>query len=278
MTNAEYYALDRWSYSSMKQILDHGIDYAVGLKTGDFEQKLGAAVNLGQLAHNFIMGGEDVFAVSPFDSFRTREAQRWRDEMEEAGKYVISHKQYQDIVPIVEHIEKHPYYDTYLGKNLKHEQEFLNATIYDIPVKGKADAFNAIKEMVDGHAVVTEVEINDLKTTAQFDEFARQSYRKHYDLQAALYLLMAVSAYPELAKKYKENPDEITKYARFNFVVAETVAPFRVKVWTCEPNFIESGMRKLDECLGEIKRFEQREKQKPVYLDTEIGHLGDLSL
>ncbi len=276
MTNADYYALDRWSYSSMKKILDHGIDYAVGAKTKDFEEKFGQAVNLGQLAHNFITGGEDVFAVSPFDSFRTKAARDWRDQQEELGKYVINAQQYNDIVPIVENVEKHPYFEYYLGKELKHEQEFLNATIFGVPVKGKADAFRVVKE--DGKVV--RVEINDLKTTAQFDDFARKAYYNHYDLQAALYSLMAVSAkdFPELNKKYEEAPEEIIKYAQFNFFVVETVAPFRVKVWTCDANFIEGGMKKLDNCLGEILRFEKREDKKPVYLDTEIGHLGDLSL
>ena len=60
-----------------------------------------------------------------------------------------------------------------------------------------------------------------------------------YDLQAALYSLIAKCESKE-----------------FFWVVAETVAPYRVGVATASPEFIDSGFVKLERIVGEIKRFD----------------------
>ena len=46
-----YYSRPEWSYSSMKLILDHGIDYAVAAKRGDLPDLDSKAIDLGQLVH-----------------------------------------------------------------------------------------------------------------------------------------------------------------------------------------------------------------------------------
>ena len=43
----------------MKLILDHSIDYAVAAKRGDLPDLDSKAIDLGQLVHMLVLGGED---------------------------------------------------------------------------------------------------------------------------------------------------------------------------------------------------------------------------
>ena len=70
-----YHDRPEWSYSQMKVIIDRGIDYAVAVKRKQINQKFGKAVDLGELAHMFILGGD----ASEF------EASRWQDDYRQAN-------------------------------------------------------------------------------------------------------------------------------------------------------------------------------------------------
>ena len=63
----------------MKLILDHSIDYAVAAKRGDLPDLDSKAIDLGQLVHMLALGGEDQFAISPFENFYSKESKMWRD-------------------------------------------------------------------------------------------------------------------------------------------------------------------------------------------------------
>ena len=52
-----------------------------------------AAMRLGTVAHLMVLEPDkvaDEVRISPFDSFRTKEAREWRAEQEEAGKIVMT--------------------------------------------------------------------------------------------------------------------------------------------------------------------------------------------
>ena len=109
MKREEYYNRPEWSFSQMKVILDSGIDYAVAAKRGMLPAPAGKSLDLGQLAHMFVLGGEAKgFVVSPYETFRTKEAREWRDSVTKAGKTIVDHAQYEAISSIVDNTEAHP--------------------------------------------------------------------------------------------------------------------------------------------------------------------------
>lgn len=252
----DYHSRPEWSYSSMKKIIDSGIDYAVGVKRGLVPPPQNQYIDLGQLAHMILLGGDDNFAVSEFPDFRTKDAREWRDKQLEAGKNIITQEQFKAADQIVKNVENHPHTSKYLlGKDFMYEQEMYAKTDEGVDLRGKGDSLN----MKDKENIV----ITDLKTTAQFDKFAKAAYWNHYDLQAAVYTLIT-------AAFAKADPDRVNYY----FCVAETVAPYRVQYFHANIEFLEAGERKLRKCIDAIVAFG---KNDPNFLIEEIGELGDWS-
>lgn len=254
--DVDYHKRPEWSYSSMKRILDSGIDYAVAGKLGMLPEPQSKFIDLGQLAHMIILGGKDTFAISEFPDFRTKAAREWRDEQLAAGKNIITNDQFAAASEIVKNIEQHPHTPMYLiADDIKHEQEMFAKTDEGIALRGKADAIR----LVNTAAIVT-----DIKTTAKFDDFFKKATWMHYDLQAAVYSLIA-------ATHLKIDPNLVNYY----FCVAETVAPFRVQYMHASLEFVEAGERKLRICIDEILAFGDKQ---PNFLLEEIKELGDFSL
>ena len=256
MSSTEYHSRPEWSYSQMKVIIDSGIDYAVASKRGMLPGPSGKFIDLGELAHMFVLGGDaEAFIVTPYSDFRTKEAREWKAEQLDAGKTIITKEQYDAIAQIVDNIENHPMSKKLLkGKNVKHEIEMF-ATAEDVRLRGKADAL-----LINGDSMI----VTDIKTTAQFDEWKYRAMRRHYDLQAATYSLIS-------AASQKINPALVNFY----FCVVETVAPYRVQYHHASAEFLEHGETKLADCLRKIKEFGDRE---PNFLIEEINELGDFSL
>ncbi len=250
-----YHERPEWSYSSMKKIIDSGIDYAVAAKNGTIEQSFGSAVDLGQLAHMLVLGGDDTFAICEFPDFRTKAAREWRDAQIAAGKNIITQDQFKAVESIVANIENHPQSQNYLlADGFKFEQEMFAKTAEGVDLRGKADAIKLSGES----AIVT-----DIKTTAQFDKFYKAASWNHYDLQAAVYTLITAS-------HLKINPSLVNYY----FCVAETVAPYRVQYFHASLDFVEAGERKLRTCIDSIVEFGNK---SPNFLIEEVIELGDWS-
>lgn len=255
-TEEEYHKRPEWSYSNMKVILDSGIDYAVASKLGMLPGPASKQIDLGELAHMFVLGGEpDRFVVAPFQDFRTKESREWKAAQLEAGKTIVTKDQYDMIAQIVDNIENHPMSKKLLkGENVKHEIE-MYASAEGVKLRGKADAV-----LLNGSAMV----ITDIKTTAQFDEWKYKAMRRHYDLQAATYLLIGSHA-------MKASPAQ----CNFYFCVVETVPPFRVQYHHASSEFLEHGENKLATCIKQIIDFGDKE---PSFLIEDVNELGDWSL
>lgn len=251
-----YHKRPEWSYSSMKKIIESGIDYAVAAKQGIIPGPQSPEIDLGQLAHMLVLGGEDNFAVCEFTDFRTKAAREWRDEQLALGKNIVTKNQFEAVTHIVSNIENHPFTEKYLlGEGIQHEQEMYAKTVDGIDIRGKADATKLVNKSA---AIIT-----DIKTTGQFDKFQKNASWNHYDLQSAVYTLIAASFLgidPELIN--------------YNFCVAETVAPYRVQYYHASIEFVESGERKLRRCIDAIVDFGDK---KPSFLIPEMGELGDWS-
>lgn len=249
---SNYYERPEWSYSQMKVILDSGIDYAVAAKNKMLPGPSSSAIDLGQLIHNTVLGGDDKFIESPYKDYRTREAQFWREGWKNNGYIVISKEQSEIAQKAVENIINHPHAKTYLtGSDVKHEVELYAKTADGVELRGKADA---IIFHDDGKTPKT---IVDIKTTSKFDTFIPTARYKHYDLQAATYTLLSQ-----------------TNFSNYYFCVVETVEPYRVQFVHASLEFVEAGERKLRKCIDEIVKFGDKQ---PNFMLEDIPDLGDLS-
>lgn len=257
-TREDYHNRPEWSYSQLKVILDSGIDYAVAAKRGMIEKPSNKAIDVGQIVHLRVLGGGEQYVVSPFDNFRTKKAQEWRDENKRAGKIVLTQTELAATDAIVENIRRHPKSaGLLLGKDVQHEVEMYAKTQDGLALRGKADALKIGKD----HNTLTLV---DLKTTAQFDSFKYRAQRMHYDLQAANYTLIGSAS-------QKIDAGSVDYW----FCVAETVFPYRVQYMYATPEFVSAGERKLAKCVDEVLKFGDRE---PNFLIDEVIELGDWSL
>ena len=167
MSSDPYHSRPEWSYSQMKIILDSGIDYAVANKKGMLEPPSSKAIDLGELAHMFVLGGDaDCFIVTPYADFRTKEARDWKAGQIEAGKTIVTKEQYDAIAQIVDNIENHPISKKLLkDKNVKPdrvqyhhaEQEFLEHGETKL-----ADCLRQIKDFGDKEPNFLIREVNEL--------------------------------------------------------------------------------------------------------------------
>lgn len=260
MQPTSYHDRPEWSYSQMKVILDSGIDYAVATKRKMLPGPASTSIDLGELVHMFVLGGDEKqFVMSPYQTFRTNEAKAWRETQIKAGKTIIRPNEYASFAPIVDNVKAHPRSTELLyAEGAKHEVE-MYATINGVALRSKADT---ILYRGDDSLIVA-----DLKTTSYFDRWAHDRYfamNKHYDLQAALYLLVA-------AKSLGVSPN----FCNFWFCVAEAKPPYRIQYHHATQAFLESGEQKLVKCLETIKEFGDRE---PNFLIEEVNELGDWSL
>ena len=222
--------INHLSYSFAKNVIKSGVDYAVGLKLGVFEKTMPAAVDVGTMVHSELLGTEQNFVVSPYENYRTKEAREWRDNQ---TLPIINEAQFEVIAYICERIKKHPLANNLLlGEGVEHEVK-MTAKINDREWIGYADALKRTNEKIDY--------IVDLKTTSQFDDFKYQVGKMCYDVQASVY------------KTFAQNED-----ARFYWVIAETVEPYRIGVAVASVECEERGYDKLNRVVYQMEEFFNR--------------------
>jgi len=215
--------IDHLSYSTCKKIYRKGIDYALGTKLGLIDETYGQAADIGNIIHNLVLGGTFQWTVSPYKDFKSNEAKEWKANQVGA---IIKESELEGIKKVAVAIGGHP-----LAKELIElcdlEQK-LEGNIGSVKFVGCADGISKDRKT-----------IFDLKTTAQFDQFKWQAFKNDYDLQASVYSLFGDNC-------------------EYFFVVAETVAPFRVQVFGTAQEFIEGGDRKLQKTIDAFDRFRLR--------------------
>lgn len=240
--------LDHLSYSTAKEIYRKGIDFAMAEKFGKVDKSFGKSVDIGTLAHAIVLGGDPNWVVNPFDSFRTAEARKWRDSIDDRTM-IISESEFEQAGKIAEAIMKHP-----LAKDLvdstEHEIE-LTAKIEGVKFLGYADLISKDRKI-----------IADIKTTAQFDDFRYKVRRLDYDLQSSIYKLFG------------------EKDVKYYFIVAESVAPYRVQVFGANgQEFSDSGDTKLDRAIREFVKFRERKGENDLEkINFNIGETDSLLL
>lgn len=211
------------SYSTAKKIYRKGVDYALGTKLGLVKETFGKAADLGTMTHALVLGGEPDWVVAPYDNFRTKAAQEWRAAQ---TKMVITEADFLQVTTTAQAITGHPL-AAQLIEMCELEQK-LTAKVEGIEFVGYADGISKDRKT-----------LFDLKTTAQFDLFKYQAFKNDFDLQASVYRLFGDNA-------------------NYFFIVAETVAPYRVQVFGVDHEFYEGGNRKLQHAIEEYKKFKAR--------------------
>lgn len=238
--------IDHLSYSTCKLILNSGIDYAVGVKLGLIEESYGRAAELGTLIHALVLEDRTDWVVSPYDTFRSKDAKAWKAVQTQE---VVKPDEETCIVKTAEAIRRHPL-----------AVELINACALEVEIEAK---FKGLKftGKADGMSADRTV-IFDLKTTAQFDRFLTDRWyaiRQDYDLQAAVYTQFGIDP-------------------KYYFIVAETVAPYRVTVVSVDDEFVKNGKAKLDNAIAEFNTFRKRSGETDLdRLSFNIGEVDSLA-
>jgi hypothetical protein len=235
--------IEHLSYSTCKKIYRKGIDYALGTKLGLIDETFGKAADLGIMIHAYILGGDPQWVESPYKNFRKKEAQEWRDSQ---TKIILTRDEIEQIEKTGLAISRHPLAAELL--NSCESEQKLTAKVEGVEFLGYADGISKDRKT-----------IFDLKTTAQFDAFKWQAFKNDFDLQASVYRL------------FGDNAD-------YFFIVAETVAPYRVQVFGTSEEFFENGNRKLQHAIEEFKMFRARPGDTDLErINFNVGETKDLT-
>lgn len=206
---------------------------------------------------------ETRYALNPFDSFKSKAAQNWRDEMEAAGVSVIGTDALQAAQDQIAAVYGHPDAFFLIRKSRK-QIAFRHKTKHSFWSKGLIDLLPEDPE--DG--------LIDLKTCESSALESRRSLQRHiynwqYHIQAGAY-----------TEGYSFASGE--ERARFRFIFVTSKAPYRVAVVELPfaavmlgADQYRSGVNRFAECL-ESNRWPsiwdgETELDLPEYAYTERG-------
>ena len=174
-----------------------------------------AAMQLGSIVHGIALEdqrrGDDLeWIVSPYDSFRTKEAREWKEEKAEAGLMVLTEKEYLKAQAIALRARRA------IKKALTDEIEWGFAE-YDVEVE-VGGSFNEVDlcGLIDVVPENPEI-LLDLKTCSSIGDeraLSRVIFDRDYHMQGALYCDLYAHQH-----NLKESPG-------FGFVFIETVSPY----------------------------------------------------
>ena len=232
------------SPSFLSTLIKNGYDYAVAQKLDLIPRLPTQSMQNGKLLHALIsekLGVKtDDWVVSPYDSFRTKEARDWRDSQPD-NVIIVKQETIEKFSKIAERVVNHPRVKPML-EGVKPEQV----------VEKKVNGFN-VKGILDVLTAYNGTTVIDWKfvSSKNFDNFTREALYSNYDLQAAVY-------------------DFLVSATHVYFVAIESEAPHRIKVFYCDPSFLESGADKFNKAFDILKQANWRE---PTFDIDEVTNL-----
>ena len=210
---------------------------------GKFEP--GPAMTWGSLVDCLVTAPEeyeDKFCISEFDSFRTKAAREWKEEMADAGKTVITEKLLEDAQLAVDMLTKKHKYAASLIEKSKAQVVLIDRVQHPsaskpVNVKGLVDLAPEGKPF-----------LIDLKTTSDFTPsgFERSIAKYGYHVQAAHYLGMWNSLYPNDQRH------------RFQIIWQSSTRPYEVAVTELPETDLADGADMFNHLLGRIVRAAER--------------------
>lgn len=235
------------SPSFLSKVLKSGYDLSVGEKLGLVEKET-ASMSEGKIMHSYlsgVYGGKvEKVAISPFSDFRTKEARAWRDQQPD-DTFIIKEEQAEKFQKIAERVKAHPEMVKLIGDSKVETEKRVVKKVGDYTLKGFVDL------ITDTNIVFDFKYLN----TKNFDNFHKFALWEHYDMQAAIY-------------------DTIVGSTNVYFVVIESEAPHRIKVWQVSLSAFESGGDKFNRAMMIIK---QENWRSPTFDIQGVSELQDWS-
>lgn len=225
LTEKEYRELAYESFSSLNKILTSVAEYKHH-KANPF--KGNAASDLGTAIHNVIQGNEHLVGVDTANR-RTKVGrekseiymQYFKDLHEGAG-VVVTEKQWETVKSVLNNFQQNKK-ASFLVQSCEFEVPFIWTAHEEFSLKGRVDLLN-----------VEEGIVGEIKTTTMANsvsEFRDMAYMRNYDMQAALYKIMAETTH--------------NKPFKHCFVVCNTKEPHNVLFIKTSEAFLKSGEEKL---------------------------------
>lgn len=203
---------------------------------GEFEST--AALDFGKVAHRLILGEGDRFVVSPYDSFRSKEAREWKAEQEAAGVVVISEDDQARARAMVAALDRNPLAASLFSDGKPEQSLYWTDAETGVLCRARFDWLRNI----DG---TRRLLIPDYKTCRRADlkTFAKAAADYGYAISAAFY--------EDGAKALGLDPDPL-----FLLVAQEKTAPYLSTVTYLHKDdmktaraLIRKGLRLYAECL-----------------------------
>lgn len=222
----------------------------------------------GSLVDTIITAPDDLhteFAISPFETYRTKEAREWKADMIAANKTIVDPELIDEAHKAVDVLKgKHKYSASIIEKS-RTQVMLLNKITHpavdkDVQLKGLVDL-----------APEGEPYLVDLKTTNDISPggIAKAMSRFGYNVQAALYLQLWNSLHPHDQRD------------RFQFIFQESSAPYEVVPVEMPATDIADGADMFNHLLTKLVLAADRNHwpmrfQKPVLLGRALfGHHQD---
>jgi len=222
-----------------------------------YEKPENKAFDFGKAAHHLLLEGAagfaERFAVSPFENFRSKEAQAWRDRMIEFRKPIVTNDDLVTIERMRDSLAKHPVIKGGIFDG--HVELSMLARFGNVWLRARPD-------VVPRH----EGDFADLKTTTSiaFEDLERAIYNHGYYVQAAVVRMVARAVM-----------GEGFNFNGFAFVFVEKAPPYDVRIVQLKPEAIDLGERQARQALRDFERcIERMEWPSEEGDDPGIGYIG----
>jgi hypothetical protein len=218
VTDSDYRALDRESFSSIKYLLESP---AIYWHYKEKPWKGSPAALLGTCVHHYLQGNKNLVEFNYLSRIKKNEEEILRQEQEFIAKVgsegIIAPGSFKEKLDRIEE----NFLANKMAVSLLQECEFEKAFLFElngVPMKGKLDGLKSNPD----------IETVEIKTSSQATDvslFREEAYEANYDMQAYLYLTASG------AKKH-------------TFIIVNTREPYRIMVHPSSAKFIESGRKK----------------------------------
>ncbi len=240
----DYRALEIESFSSIKNLLK-GPKYYFEMKQKPF--KGNSSTDFGTAIHHLLQGHKDWVAFMN----KTNKEKYAEFEAEfmptTQGEGVILQQSYKAKFEAIEQAFLSKPNIVEFIKQFEFEKAFTGE--YDgVKLKGRVDGVKVVEKGREVFGYPSKVSMGyepdkiytlEIKTYGQgagLDDFRKIAYARHYDLQAAMYMLFAGSS-------------------RHYFVALSTSEPYMVDIHPASQEFIDSGMQKLKRVTALYKKY-----------------------
>jgi hypothetical protein len=203
------------------------------------EYATSAAMDFGKVAHRLVLGDGDSFAVSPFDSFRSKEAREWKAEQEAQGVVIVSEAELATAQAMAAAVHAHPTAGPLFDDGKAEQSLYWTDDETGVLCRARVDW---LRNLVEGRRLI----VPDYKSarTAARDPFGRAAADFGYIISARFYL--------RGCKALGLDPDPV-----FVLVAQEKVAPYLIGVYTPDDEDLEHadqlisrGLRLYADCLA----------------------------